>query len=57
MFAYLCDLSYDNDKHFIELYMSIFNIYFINTKPFKMGIEDAYCVFQKVLLRNGDKNQ
>ena len=41
-FAYLCDLSFDNDEHFIEPYMSIFDIHSINTKPFNMGIEERY---------------
>ena len=35
-FAYLCDLSLDNDEHFIEPYMSIFDIYSINTEPFNL---------------------
>ena len=30
-FTYLCDLSFDNDEHFIEPYMSIFDIHSINT--------------------------
>ena len=30
-FSYLCDFSYDNDEHFIEPYMSIFDIHSINT--------------------------
>ena len=40
MFAYLCDLYYDNDEHFVEPYMSIFNIHFINTEPFNIGMEE-----------------
>ena len=39
-FAYLRDVFYDNDEHFIEPYMSTFNIYFINTEPFNMGLEE-----------------
>ena len=39
-FAYLCDVSYDNDDHFIEPYMSIFDIHSINTKPFKLGMDE-----------------
>ena len=39
-FAYLCDLSFDNDKHFIEPYMSIFDIYSINTEPFNLGTDE-----------------
>ena len=37
---YLCDLSFDNNEHFIEPYMSIFDIHSINTKPFNMGTEE-----------------
>ena len=38
-FAYLCNLSYDNDEHFIEPYISIFDIYSINTEPFNIGTD------------------
>ena len=38
-FAYLCDFSYDNDEHFIEPYMSTFNIHSINTELFNMGMD------------------
>ena len=39
-FAYLCDLSFDNDEHFIEPYMSIFDIHSINTEPFNMDTDE-----------------
>ena len=39
-FAYLCNLSF-NDEHFIEPYMSIFDIHSINTEPFNMGIDES----------------
>ena len=39
-YAYLCDLSFDNDEHFIEPYMSIFDIHSINIKPFNMGTNE-----------------
>ena len=39
-FAYLCDLSFHNDEHFNEPYMSIFDIYSINTEPFNMGTDE-----------------
>ena len=39
-FAYLCDLSFDNDENFIKPYMSIFDIHSINTKPFNMGTDE-----------------
>ena len=38
-FTYLCDLSFDNNEHFIEPYMSIFDIYSINTELFNMGTD------------------
>ena len=44
MFAYLCDLSCDNDEHLIESYMSIFNIHFMNDEPFNMGMEENSCM-------------
>ena len=40
MFAYLCDLSYHNDEHFIEPYMSIFDIHSINTEPFNIDMDE-----------------
>ena len=39
-FAYLCDLFLNNDEHFIESNMSIFDIYSINIEPFNMGIDE-----------------
>ena len=39
-FTYLCDLSFDNDKHFIKPYMSIFCIHSINTERFNMGTDE-----------------
>ena len=39
-FAYLCDLSFDNDEHFIKPYISIFDIHSINTEPFNMGMDE-----------------
>ena len=39
-FTYLCDLSFNNDEHFIEPYMSIFDIHSINTEPFNMGTNE-----------------
>ena len=39
-FAYLNDLSFDNDEHLIEPYMNIFNIHIINIKPFNMGTDE-----------------
>ena len=38
--AYLYDLSFDNDEHFIEPYMSIFDIHSINTEPFNLGTNE-----------------
>ena len=39
-FTYLCDLSFDNDDYFIEPYMSIFDVYSINTEPFNLSINE-----------------
>ena len=39
-FAYLCNVSYDNDEHLIEPYMSIFDIHYINTELFKRGMDE-----------------
>ena len=39
-FAYLYDLSFDNDEHFIKSYMSIFDIHSFNTEPFNMGTDE-----------------
>ena len=33
-------MSFDNDEHFIEPYMSIFDIHSINTEPFNMGMDE-----------------
>ena len=44
-FAYLCDASYDNDEHFIEPYMSIFDIHSINTEPFNIGMDENPRIF------------
>ena len=43
-FAYLCDVSYDNDEHLVEPYMSIFNIHSINAKPVNMSMEKNSCM-------------
>ena len=42
--SYLCDLSFDNDEHFIEPYMSIFDIHSINTELFNMGTNKNPCI-------------
>ena len=39
-FAYLCDVFHDNDEYSIEPYMSIFDIHFINTKPFNIDMDE-----------------
>ena len=39
-FAYFCDISFNNDEHFIEPYMSIFDIHSINTKPFNLDMDE-----------------
>ena len=39
-FAYLCDLSFDNNEHFIKPYMSIVDIHSINIEPFNMGMDE-----------------
>ena len=43
-FTYLCDFSFDNDEHFIEPYMSIFDIHSINTESFNIGKDENPCI-------------
>ena len=56
-FAYLCDLSLDNDEHFIEPYMSIFDIHSINTEPFNISTDENPCILlilKMLTLRKGE---
>ena len=39
-FTYLYDLYFDNDEHFIEPYISIFDIHSINTEPFNLDTDE-----------------
>ena len=59
-FIYLYDAYLDNDEHFIESYMSIFDIHFINAEPFNMGMEKnsrMMCILKDFTPWDDDKNE